>query len=341
MFGIILNLDAQIPTDSLVGYWPFNGNANDESGNNLHGTVNGAILTSDRFGNENSAYQFDGTDDYIEVQPSANIDSTINHDFSISVWSYSNYLDGKDRLINISNKTDNVNYDLFASPENKMGFTNWGGSGIYMCAPMEIPLHQWIHTVITLNSNNGIVEMYINGLFMNADTTLNFTIPVQPFITIGKTVHPSDWVFDGVLDDFRLYNKVLSQQEIISLLNENKCVETIYDTIPIYDSISVTDTLIIDVTLTGIDPPDNLNTIKVYPNPTKDVVYIHTGDNYNNMMDFTIKIINTSEILVFESKITQQIFEIDINTFGNTGLFFIQIIDNTSQIIDVRKILLE
>ena len=171
LFGFILNINAQIPTDSLVGYWPFNGNANDESGNNLHGTVNGPILTSDRFGNENSAYLFDGTDDYIEVQPSAIIDSTINHDFSISVWSDNSYLDGKDRLVNISNKTDNVNYDLCSSPENKMVFTNWGGSLIYMSAPMEIPLHQWIHTVITLNSNAGIVEMYINGLFMNDDTT--------------------------------------------------------------------------------------------------------------------------------------------------------------------------
>ncbi|MFM8685494.1 MAG: hypothetical protein ACKODJ_02965, partial [Bacteroidota bacterium] len=48
--------------NGLVGYWPFIGNANDESGNGNHGIVNGATLTSDRFGNQNSAYDFDGND---------------------------------------------------------------------------------------------------------------------------------------------------------------------------------------------------------------------------------------------------------------------------------------
>ena len=46
----------EIPTEGLVAYYPFNGNANDESGFDNHGTVNGATLTSDRFGNDASAY---------------------------------------------------------------------------------------------------------------------------------------------------------------------------------------------------------------------------------------------------------------------------------------------
>ena len=59
-------LFSQIPTNGLVGYWSFSGNANDSSGNNLNGTVNGAVLTEDRFGNSSSAYSFDGND-YISV----------------------------------------------------------------------------------------------------------------------------------------------------------------------------------------------------------------------------------------------------------------------------------
>jgi len=52
---------AQINLDSgLVAHYPFNGNANDESGNANHGTVNGATHTTDRFGNANKAYCFDG-----------------------------------------------------------------------------------------------------------------------------------------------------------------------------------------------------------------------------------------------------------------------------------------
>ena len=58
-FGQVPNY---VPTNGLVGYLPFNGNADDESGNGNNGTVNGATLTTDRFGNSNSAYDFDGND---------------------------------------------------------------------------------------------------------------------------------------------------------------------------------------------------------------------------------------------------------------------------------------
>ena len=50
-----------VPTNGLVGWWPFNGNANDESGNGNNGTVYGAMLTNDRFGNLNSAYSFNNS----------------------------------------------------------------------------------------------------------------------------------------------------------------------------------------------------------------------------------------------------------------------------------------
>ena len=52
---------AQIPTEGLIAHYPFNGNANDESGYGNDGTVNGATLTEDRFGKSNSAYIFNGT----------------------------------------------------------------------------------------------------------------------------------------------------------------------------------------------------------------------------------------------------------------------------------------
>jgi hypothetical protein len=56
---------AAVTTDGLVAYYSFDGNANDQSGNGHDGSVNGATLTTDRFGTPNSAYSFDGIDDYI------------------------------------------------------------------------------------------------------------------------------------------------------------------------------------------------------------------------------------------------------------------------------------
>ena len=55
------------PTDGLLWYYPFNWNANDESGNWYNGTVNGAILTTDRFWNANRAYSFNWSSDYISI----------------------------------------------------------------------------------------------------------------------------------------------------------------------------------------------------------------------------------------------------------------------------------
>ena len=71
------------PTNGLVAYYPFNGNANDESGNSNHGTVYGPILTSDRFGATNQAYDFDGNNDYIVSNSVLPIGNSIR---SISVW---------------------------------------------------------------------------------------------------------------------------------------------------------------------------------------------------------------------------------------------------------------
>ncbi|MEN9333736.1 MAG: hypothetical protein RLY35_916, partial [Bacteroidota bacterium] len=52
------NLPAYLPANGLVAWYPFNGNANDESGNGNNGTVNGATLTMDRNGNASGAYGF-------------------------------------------------------------------------------------------------------------------------------------------------------------------------------------------------------------------------------------------------------------------------------------------
>jgi hypothetical protein len=55
------------PIDHLIAYYPFDGNAADMTGNGNNGTVFGAALTADRFGNPNSAYKFDGINDYIDL----------------------------------------------------------------------------------------------------------------------------------------------------------------------------------------------------------------------------------------------------------------------------------
>jgi len=67
-----------------IAYYPFDGNANDVV-NGYNGTVNGATLATDRDGNPNSAYLFDGVDDYIEVMNSTAFNFGTG-EFAVSLW---------------------------------------------------------------------------------------------------------------------------------------------------------------------------------------------------------------------------------------------------------------
>lgn len=106
------------------------------------------------------------------------------------------------------------------------------------------------------------------------------------------------------------------------------------------DSISVTDTLIIDITLTGITQTNNINTIKVYPNPARDYVIINT-QNYDQMSVYSLEIVNTLGQTVFENLINQAEFQINVNDFGGYGTYFIKVFDDQGKLLDTRKLILQ
>jgi hypothetical protein len=72
-------------SDGLVAYYPLDGNANDLSGNNLHGVVSGALSTTDRWGNSNAAYLFDGLDDTIIAENRDGLFNLTSH-WTLSAW---------------------------------------------------------------------------------------------------------------------------------------------------------------------------------------------------------------------------------------------------------------
>jgi hypothetical protein len=75
-----------VPTNGLVAYYPFNGNANDQSGNGNNGVVHGANLTNDRTGTNNQAYSFNGRNNYISIPFSNSI--AVQNEITVSVWLY-------------------------------------------------------------------------------------------------------------------------------------------------------------------------------------------------------------------------------------------------------------
>jgi hypothetical protein len=362
---------AQIPTNGLVGYWPFNSNANDESGNGNNGTVSGATVTTDRFGNPNSAYSFDGINDYIATNYSGILGKNSR---TISIWL-------KRELPNIqtmyclaygghaSNRGNTFRCGFNFSNTAGVDIDVSNGDILYASNHYDGLWHHYVWVVPNITDPKLTdVRIYEDGELLtevinygyNKDWCENTSINTEELykLLIGDFYddeHNSHFYFSGDIDDIRIYNRALNEQEIQVLHNENACYRyiTVYDTtivtvidtnyVTIVDTnyISVTDTLIINAVLTGLNPPNNLNTIKVYPNPAKDKIYIHTGKNYSLMADYSIKIINSQGQPIFDSKITEQIFEIDVSTFGQTGLYFLQLYDPVNQLIEVRKIILQ
>jgi hypothetical protein len=358
----------QIPTDSLVGYWSFSGNANDKSGNNNHGTVNGATLTKDRFGIPNSAYIFDGIDDYITLPQDFDYsERTISLWFNavnIPEWNYDIDPDNSFRIIYTSDHP-NIENGMTKMWVTKIGgvskfcFHN-GGADVALDNSYTINEMEWYFAAVTVTSTN--INYYLNGELLktrdfpgNIHSTMDNGF-YNSAVGVGRLLNHR--FYDGKIDDIRIYNRELNELEISNLYYGVKCVETIYDTtymtiqdtitteimdtifVTVYNIIAVTDTLIIDAVLTDINPPDNINTLKIYPNPAKDHIFINTGD-YTRMNGYQLKIINQLGSTVFETNIEEPLYEVNLSTWTSIGLYYVQVIDSRGIIIDIRKIILQ
>jgi hypothetical protein len=216
------NLCAQVNLDSgLVAHYPFNGNANDESGNDNHGTVMGAVLTSDRFGSDNSAYEFDGMASYITIGSSPTLESpstelTQGAWIDIHAWS----LVGQQNVGPITMKSNSgsnaFQYRLSVAFDGiNTAINNWNNAVIILDT---LNFNEWYFIVTTLK--NDTVKTYVNGNFIGEGT---LTGPINPDtrpLEIGRDVPGDTEVFNGKLDDIRIYNRALNEVEIDSLYNE-------------------------------------------------------------------------------------------------------------------------
>ena len=332
---------AQVPTDSLVGYWPFNGNANDESGNLNNGTVNGATLCPDRFGNANSAYSFDGVSNDIFINNSPSINS-ITNGITISEWVNTISANEQIFLSKRENNDQNIHY-VINLKNNKLLFCfssdpiNYPNYSVYYTSQNPSAILRdgnWHNITITHVYGTNNTHIYIDntewsGVWQWASPLFPAT-GLSSDMHIGKQTGASPGYTTGKIDDIRIYKRALDSAEITSLYNEGLC----------YQTITVTDTLIINTTFTGFNPVKFLNTIKIFPNPTYDHITIDYG-NYNTMNGYTLKILNSIGQTVFTSPVNQQQSFIDISTWTGNGIYFVHLIDAQNNTIDVKKIILQ
>jgi len=238
-FLVIQDAKAQLLTDNIVGEWTFSGNANDtsRSGNNL--SVINANLTSDRFGNANSAYQFLGissmvTGSYLTTTSHQNLPYG-NQDFSVNMWaSVQQPIAGDWRILFCNNQWDNFQLGLGTDLYNTKRIQFFYGQGIPEISTEQLTWNDGQWYMITVTGNNGVINFYRDGLNMatvdvssyeygNKGTgdNLNLSFGGRPDPSningnpFGQPTLDHPWM--GNLDDIRIYNRALSSIEISTL----------------------------------------------------------------------------------------------------------------------------
>ncbi len=195
-------------------------------------------------------------------------------------------------------------------------------------------------TTVTVNSNPSVTLASI-GAFTNYTTS---PIPLNGSPSGGTYSGP------GVTGNtFNPKQAGLGTRKITySYTNSNNCSGTAGTSTIVYDTLgttctnytTVTDTLVIKATLAGLNPPNNENTLKVYPNPASTHITID-NDNFAKMAGYSIVIENNAGQQVFQSTINQAQFYLDLSTLTGNGLYFVHLIDPSGATVTVRKIVLQ
>jgi len=212
----IAQVPSYVPTSGLAGWWPFNGNANDESGNGNNGANNGATLTLDRYTNPNSAYSFNGASKITCLNTSGISVDTV----SVSAWVKQSTSFGNSEFICLGS-TGGTNWGVIAS-NNNIKFNQGRG-----CGPGEpialnnytMNLNTWYHFVLVSNGFGGNSLIYINGTYIGS--TINNTSGGCPASNLffGVDIFSEPEYINGILDDIGIWNRALTQQEITDLYN--------------------------------------------------------------------------------------------------------------------------
>lgn len=224
--GIVFPISAQIPLSGLKGYWPFHGNAADSSGNGNNGVVHNAKLVKDRFGNCDQAYQFDGVNDNIIVPNSSSINFANTSDFTVAFWikMHPNNYDGiplcKNQYGSFSGYQFfvNINNPGYCNSPNHASFYVASGANQDACSnnPIDTNWH-FFAGVYNHITNNAV--FYLDAVLQTDIGHRTGNINTLTDLYFGSNTVGTN-KFKGTLDAIRIYNRMLTQQEIDILYNE-------------------------------------------------------------------------------------------------------------------------
>lgn len=298
-FVLGASLQAQVPTNGLLAYYPFNGNANDESGNGLNGTVNGgATLTTDRFGNVNSAYHFDGVDAYIMVNQSTIIEPT--NGISVAAW------------INVDSGSTGSWIVRKAAPADGgyiMSLFGFGEDFQFRLDAAGLSCHDdvgtnmanifgnWILLVGTYDLATTTAKLYVNGNVMDSINNACYPMSHTGNLYFAGDDFETSFI-TGKLDDIRIYNRALISTEVGELYAEN--------------SVAIEEAIFREV--------------KVYPNPVNNELNILW--NEQNTKSLAITLTDITGKMLFSQAINDirqgENIGLEIGDFA-TGIYFLRL----------------
>jgi hypothetical protein len=223
--GTISILRNQItPSGNLVAWYQMKGNGADSSGYENHGTASGVTATTDRYGNTNSAYTFDGTTtDYISVPPNMSFNPSTNANMLFTCWfkAGTSTTTLSRRIFNMQDGS-NRNYDLsFDYQTRKLIYINYTGasSAVNITSTMTFASGTWYHVAVRVDSANNS-SVFVNGV-LEMSSTNTITKPVNPTFNIGRHL-TQGWNFIGDIDEMKIYTKYVSNTGISTLYANEK-----------------------------------------------------------------------------------------------------------------------
>lgn len=315
LLGLALTANAQtvpfyVPTNGLVGWWPFTGNTNDESGNGNNGTNHGASLTTDRLGNNNEAYSFNGSNNYIEMASSSSLD--INTDISISFWFKATKLYNAGNLVFRGDGRGGTDPYSIGIAATDLSYKRYVDNGF---TPNEVKISNttldstsWFHIVASFNSATGDMKIYKNGTLSSqknfSSSVINYTTNTMynTFGTVEKLYVP----FKGKIDDIGIWTRPLADSEVVAL----------------YNGISV-----------GISEAPAKKLFKIYPNPSYNNINVQADASLVGSI-YTLSDLTGRKVLT--GKLNTENLTIELSDLAS-GIYTLNVDGNATQTYKVVK----
>jgi Concanavalin A-like lectin/glucanases superfamily len=207
----------------LVAYYPFNGNANDASNNGNNGTVIGATLTADRFGNANKAYSFNGTSDEIDVPNSSTLQITAN--ITISGWfktTNTSHIMGIISKLEVADPMHSYKMEIYnCKARAEFWYNHSIPIGGFAASNDTLTNGKWHHVLAEYDGS--FIKLFVDGQ-LNTETPYTGGMQTNSenlYIGWDQNSYLGDRHFEGSIDDIRIYNRALTEYEIQLLYNEN------------------------------------------------------------------------------------------------------------------------